>query len=130
VMEFPNPDVGSVAVAVDATQQPYCLPNQFTLPQNIQTLEFIAETEPTKVCTTPSTLQRVLVPSTIGTSEPLAIEGLTEAGFYVEVTTAPSTQPNGTVILQDPAAGTQAYQTSTVTITVSRTEPVESPSSA
>jgi membrane peptidoglycan carboxypeptidase len=130
VMEFPNPDVGSVAVAVDATQQPYCLPNQFTLPQNIQTLEFIAETEPTKVCTTPSTLQRVLVPSTIGSSESLAIEGLTEAGFYVEVTTAPSTQPNGTVILQDPAAGTQAYQTSTVTITVSRTEPVESPSSA
>jgi penicillin-binding protein 1A len=130
VMEFPNPDVGFVAVAVDATQQPYCLPNPFTLPQNIQILEFIAETEPTKVCTTPSTLQRVLVPSTIGTSESLAIEGLTEAGFYVEVTTAPSTQPNGTVILQDPAAGTQAYQTSTVTITVSRTEPEESPSSA
>jgi penicillin-binding protein 1A len=128
VMEFPNPDVGSVAVAVDATQDPYCLPNPFTLPQNIQTLEFIAETEPTKVCTTPSTLQRVAVPSTIGTSEALAIEGLTEAGFYVEVTTAPSTQPNGTVIHQNPSAGTDAYQTSTVTITVSWTESEESPS--
>jgi beta-lactam-binding protein with PASTA domain len=33
------------------------------------------------------------------------------------------------VIVQEPAAGTQAYQTSTVTITVSRTEPEESPSS-
>lgn len=128
VMEFPNPDVGSVAVAVDATQQPYCLPNPFTLPQNIQTLEFTAETEPTKVCTTPSTLQQVAVPSTIGTSEALAIDGLTEAGFYVEVTTAPSTQPNGTVILQIPSAGTEAYQTSTVTITVSWTEPEESSS--
>jgi penicillin-binding protein 1A len=130
VMEFPNPDVGFVSVAVDATQQPYCLPNPFTLPQNIQTLEFIAETEPTKICTSPSSLQQVLVPSTIGTSEGFAIEGLTEAGFYVEVTTAPSTQPNGTVILQSPAAGTQAFQTSTVTITVSWTEPEEASPSA
>jgi penicillin-binding protein 1A len=129
VMAFPNPDVGFVSVAVDASQQPYCLPNLFTLPQNIQALEFTVGTEPTKVCTSPSSLQQVLVPSAIGTSEELAIEGLTEAGFYVEVTTAPSTQPNGTVILQTPAAGTQAYQTSTVTITVSWTEP-DSESSA
>ena len=56
VMEFPNPDVGFVSVAVDATQEPYCLPNPFTLPQNIQTLQFIAGTEPTKVCTSPSSL--------------------------------------------------------------------------
>jgi hypothetical protein len=119
VMGFPNPDVGYVSVAVDATQQPYCLPNPFTLPQNIQTLEFVEETEPTKVCTSPSTLQRVVVPSTIGTSEDRAIEALTEAGFYVEVRTAPSTQPDGTVIQQTPSAGTEAYQTGTVTITVS-----------
>jgi len=130
VMGFPNPKVGFVSVAVDATQQPYCLPNPFTLPQNIQTMEFIAETEPTRICTSPSSLQQVPVPSLIGTSEELAIEGLTEAGFYVEVTTAPSTQPNGTVILQDPAAGTEAFQTSTVTITVSWTEPEEPSPSA
>ena len=61
-MEFPNPDVGSVSVTVDATQEPYCLPNPFTLPQNIQTLQFIAGTEPTKVCTSPSSLQQVLDP--------------------------------------------------------------------
>jgi beta-lactam-binding protein with PASTA domain len=53
-------------------------------------------------------------------SESLAVEGLTEAGFYADVTTAASTQPNGTVIFQNPAAGTEAYQTSTVTITVSK----------
>ena len=122
-MEFPNPDIGFVSATVDATQEPYCLPNPFTLPQNIQTLQFIAGTEPTKVCTTPSSLQQVLIPSAIGWSEPLAIEGLTEAGFYVDVKTAPSTQPNGTVIQQVPAAGTEAFQTSTVTITVSWTEP-------
>jgi penicillin-binding protein 1A len=128
-VEFPNPTVGSVSVTVDATQEPYCLPNPFTLPQNIQTLQFIQGTEPTKVCTSPSSLQRVLVPSAIGWSESLAIDGLTEAGFYVDVTTAPSTQPNGTVIRQIPAAGTGAFQTSTVTITVSWTEPEEPGSS-
>ncbi len=128
-MAFPNPVVGSVSVTVDATQEPYCLPNPFTLPQNIQTLQFIEGTEPTKVCSSPSSLQRVLVPSAIGWSESLAVEGLTEAGFYVDVKTEPSTQPNGTVILQVPSAGTQAFQTSTVTITVSWTEP-EKPESS
>ena len=53
----------------------------------------------------------------------IAIEGLTQAGFYVEVKTAPSTQPKGTVIAQVPSAGTEAFQTSTVTITVSSTVP-------
>jgi penicillin-binding protein 1A len=121
VMSFPSPDVGFVSIAVDATQQPYCLPNPFTLPQNVQTLQFIVGTEPSALCTSPSSLQRVLVPSAIGASEATAVEGLTEAGFYVEVKTAPSTQPDGIVISQSPAAGTEEYQTTTVTITVSST---------
>ena len=125
VMDFPSPKVGYVSVAVDASQQPYCLPNPFTLPQNIQSMEFIVGTEPTELCTSPDSLQQVVVPSAIGATEDLAIEGLTQAGFYVDVTTAPSTQPNGTVIMQSPAAGTDAFQTSTVTITVSWTEPEE-----
>ena len=125
VMAFPNPEVGFVSVSVDASQEPNCLPNPFTLPQNIQTLQFIEGTEPTKVCTSPSSLQEVLIPSTIGSAETTAIEALTQAGFYVEVVTAPSTQPKGTVLAQTPAAGTQAFQTSTVTITVSSTEPEE-----
>ncbi|MGH2641313.1 MAG: penicillin-binding protein [Actinomycetota bacterium] len=118
---FPNPEVGFVSISVDASQQPNCLPNPFTLPQNIQTLQFIEGTEPTEMCTSPSSLQEVLVPSTVGSSESIAIEGLTQAGFYVEVITAPSTQPKGTVIAQVPSAGTEAFQTSTVTITVSST---------
>ena len=120
---FPNPEVGFVSVSVDASQTPNCLPNPFTLPQNIETLQFIEGTEPTEMCTSPSSLQEVLVPSTVGSSEQIAIEGLTQAGFYVEVKTAPSTQPKGTVIAQIPSAGTEAFQTSTVTITVSSTVP-------
>jgi penicillin-binding protein 1A len=128
VMGFPNPDVGFVSVSVDASQEPNCLPNPFTLPQNIQTLQFIEGTEPTKVCTSPTSLQEVLIPSTIGSSETIAIESLTQAGFYVDVVTAPSTQPLQTVLAQVPAAGTQAFQTSTVTITVSTgPEPSASP---
>jgi membrane peptidoglycan carboxypeptidase len=129
-MDFPNPDIGFVSIAVDATQQPYCLPNPFTLPQNVQTLQFIVGTEPTELCTSPSSLQQVVIPSAIGSSEAAAVEGLSEAGFYVEVKTAPSTQPDGTVISQIPAAGTEAVQTSIVTITVSRTGTAELETSA
>ena len=120
-IDFPDPDVGYVSVTVDASQQPYCLPNPFTLPQNIETIDFVIGMEPTEVCRTPTALQRVLVPSAIGAQEPIAVEVLTEAGFYVRVRTAPSTQPDGTMIRQLPLAGTERLQTSTVTITVSGT---------
>jgi penicillin-binding protein 1A len=121
---FPDPDVGYVSIAVDATQQPYCLPNPFTLPQNVETIDFVIGNEPTEVCTSPTSLQEVIVPSAIGAQEPVAIEILTEAGFYVRVKTARSTQPTGTVISQMPLAGTEELQTSTVTIKVS--EPARS----
>ena len=51
---FPTPQVDYVTVDVDITQDPLCLPNAFTLPENVQTLQFIAGTEPTKTCTTPT----------------------------------------------------------------------------
>jgi penicillin-binding protein 1A len=120
VHEFPTPEVNYVAVAVDSTQNPYCLPNQFTLPQNIQTLEFIAGTEPTQTCTEPTSLQSVPVPSVVGLSQAAAMTILGDAGFYVKVLLAISTQPAGTVISQSPSAGVSAYQTSSVQITVSK----------
>jgi penicillin-binding protein 1A len=120
VHEFPTPEVNYLAVAVDVTQNPYCLPNQFTLPQNIQTLEFIAGTEPTRTCTTPTSLQAVPVPSVVGLSQAAAMTILGDAGFYVKVLLALSTQPAGTVISQSPSAGVSSYQTSSVTITVSK----------
>jgi len=122
VRQFPTPQVNYIAVAVDVTQDPYCLPNQYTLPQNIQTLEFIAGTEPTKTCTTPTSLQQVPVPSVVGLSQAAAMTLLADAGFYVKVVIATSTQPPGTVISQSPSAGVPAYQTSTVTITVSENQ--------
>jgi penicillin-binding protein 1A len=119
VRDFPTPDVGYVSLAVDVTQSPYCLPNAYTLPQNIDTLQFIQGSEPTEVCTTPTKVQSVAVPSVIGLDEASASSALESAGFYVDVRVEGSTQPRGTVISQSPAAGTQADQTSTVTITVS-----------
>jgi penicillin-binding protein 1A len=122
VRTFPTPDVGYVTVAVDATQNPYCLPNPYTLPQNIDYLQFIDGTQPRKRCTTPTSLASIAVPSVIGMSQARAEEALAEAGFVVDVTVTPSTQPPGTVVYQSPAAGTEAYQTSSVTITVSLAE--------
>jgi len=119
VRSFPTPDVGYVTIAVDVTQDPYCLPNPYTLPQNIDYLDFIEGTEPTKTCTTPTSLQSVTVPSVIGMTQARAEEVLSAAGFVVGLAVTPSTQPPGTVIYQTPGAGTDAYQTSSVTITVS-----------
>jgi penicillin-binding protein 1A len=117
---FPTPEVHYVTVAVDATQDPACLPNQFTPPNHIESLNYVAGTEPTQTCTSPTTLQSVLVPSVIGFDEQHATAALTQAGFYVKSASEASTQPVGTVIYQDPAAGTSKEQTSTVTITVAR----------
>jgi penicillin-binding protein 1A len=117
---FPTPEVSYVAVAIDITQQPACLPNQFTLPQNIDILNFIVGTEPTATCTSPTSLQEVVVPSVVGFAQAEAMATLEEAGFYVQVEVAESTQPAGTVIYQSPSAGTTEFQTSTVTVTVAK----------
>jgi penicillin-binding protein 1A len=116
--DFPTPDVDYVNVAVDTTQDPLCLPNQFTLPQNIDTIPFIEGTEPTRTCKEPSSAQQVSVPSVIGLGQTAAEDLLRRAGFFVELRLAVSTQPVGVVIAQSPQAGTSAYQTSTVRITV------------
>ena len=72
------------------------------------------------MCTSPDSLQDVLVPSVIGFDKTQASGTLQGAGFYVRAVSEPSTQPAGTVIYQDPAAGTSAQQTSTVTITIAK----------
>jgi penicillin-binding protein 1A len=117
---FPTPAVDYIDVAVDVTQDPLCLPNRFTLPQNVDVLSFIEGTEPTKTCKLPDSLQLVPVPSVVGLPQSTATNRLEQAGFFVEVQVVESTQPPGTVIGQTPSAGTSAYQTSTVTITVSK----------
>jgi penicillin-binding protein 1A len=115
---FPTPEVRYMTVAIDSTQDPACLPNEFTPPNHIESLNFVAGTEPTQVCTTPTSVQDVLVPSVIGFDGDQATTALTAAGFYIKTVREESTQPPGTVIYQQPAAGTSKEQTSTVTVTV------------
>jgi membrane peptidoglycan carboxypeptidase len=115
---FPTPEVDYVAVAIDTSQQPACLPNPYTLPQHIDTVNFIAGTEPTETCTQPDSLQEVPVPSVVGLGRLAATATLERAGFYVRVEAQASTQPRGTVIGQTPTAGTFEKQTGTVVITV------------
>lgn len=126
VESFPTPTVEYLSVAVDITQQPYCLPNEYTLPLNIDVLTFISGTQPTVACGTPTSLQEVIVPSVVGFAQPEAADTLAQAGFYVEVEFAPSTQPEGTVIYQTPSGGLMELQTSTVTVTLAA--PIDPPS--
>jgi penicillin-binding protein 1A len=116
---FPTPEARYVTLAVDITQPEPCLPNAYTLPADIDLRSFLEGTEPTLVCTTPTGLQEVVVPSVIGRPQPEAMSVLRSAGFYVRVELAGSTQPEGTVVYQDPIGGAFERQTRTVTITVS-----------
>jgi serine/threonine-protein kinase len=63
---------------------------------------------------------QVAVVEVVGQEEAAAIAALTDQGFEVaEPTREPSSQPEGRVIGQDPAAGTEVDEGSTVAITVS-----------
>jgi penicillin-binding protein 1A len=119
--QFPTPEVRYVDVAVDVTQHPYGLPNENTLPMDIEILHFISGTEPNQVCTSPRSVQRVIVPSVVGFAEDEARATLEQSGFYVQVRAEASTQPAGTVIYQTPSGGISELQTSTITITIART---------
>jgi penicillin-binding protein 1A len=121
--QFPTPEVRYVDVAVDVTQHPYCLPNENTLPMDIEILHFISGTEPNQVCTSPRSVQRVIVPSVVGFAEDEARATLEQSGFYVQVRAEASTQPAGTVIYQTPSGGISELQTTTITITIARTPP-------
>ncbi len=117
VRDFPVPsDVEYVSVKIDITQG--CVANPFTPPGNIRTMQFIAGTEPTKVCKEPTSYQYLTVPSVIGMRQAEAVGVLRAAGFNVAVELVPSEQPAGTVVAQDPDGGSSAQQTSTVTIQV------------
>src|SRR6266545_4051929 len=119
VKPFPTSNVQFVSLRIDVTQG--CLANPYTPPQNIDTQTFIAGTEPRlKVCKQPTTYQPLPVPSAVGLREGTAIDLLRSAGFAANVVYAPSDQRAGTVIAQDPQAGQQALQASTVTLTVSQ----------
>ena len=120
---FPTPEVRYLSVAVDVTQQPYCLPNEYTLPMDVEVLHFIAGTEPDQICTTPTAHQKVIVPSVVGFAQAEGLATLEQSGFYVQVRTEASTQPPGTIIYQAPAGGVPDFQTHTITVTVAKALP-------
>ncbi|MGE5460562.1 MAG: transglycosylase domain-containing protein [Solirubrobacterales bacterium] len=118
IRDFPQPQGGVeyVTVKIDMTQG--CVANPFTPPGNIRSMQFIAGTQPTRVCKEPISYQYLTVPSVIGMKQSEAVSVLRGAGFSVAVELVPSAQPAGTVVAQDPDGGTQAQMTSTVTISV------------
>jgi penicillin-binding protein 1A len=119
VRRFPTSSVRYVTLRIDTTQG--CLANPYTPPPDIDVQTYIAGTEPhLKVCKQPTSYQLLTVPSVIGMKEGPATGLLRSGGFNVTVRYAPSVQPAGIVFSQEPAAGEQALQTSTVTISVSR----------
>jgi serine/threonine-protein kinase len=120
IRQFPTSDVQFVSIRIDVTQG--CLANQYTPPQDIQTQQFIAGTEPhLKVCREPTSYQYLTVPSVIGLHVDPATSLLRSSGFNVRVVyEQTSGQLPGTVVSQNPAAGVQALQTSTVTVTVAQ----------
>ena len=61
----------------------------------------------------------VVVPTVLGEKEDRATEVLEERGFEVDVEEFESEQPAGTVVEQDPRAGTEAEEGATVTLSVS-----------
>lgn len=73
------------------------------------------------------------VPSVIGLTEADARKALTEAGFRTKVSPLASDQPEGTVIQQNPEAGTKLAPKTTVTIVIStgpeQQQPTEQPTS-
>jgi membrane peptidoglycan carboxypeptidase len=118
------PEIEYVTLRVDTTRG--CLANQYTLPQDVDVLQFPAGTEPTyEVCKEPSSYQELTVPSVIGLDRDVAVSRLQSAGFDVSVRIVASGQPEETVVAQDPAAGSRLIQTGTVTISVARGAPPE-----
>jgi penicillin-binding protein 1A len=118
------PEIDYVTLRVDTTRG--CLANPYTLPQDVDVLHFPAGTEPTyEVCKEPSSYQELSVPSVIGLDRDVAVSRLHSAGFNTSVRIVASDQPEGTVVAQDPAAGSRLIQTGTVTISVARAAPAE-----
>jgi penicillin-binding protein 1A len=116
VEKFHRPSFGYVAVPVDIRRG--CLPNRWTLPQDVVVITYIAGTQPTRYCTVPSGPQLVPIPSVVGMSQERAVKLLESYAFIVVVQTVDSLNPAGTVLAVDPGPGTKVLQGATVTLTV------------
>lgn len=116
VQQFVEPgNIEYVEVAIDITRG--CLPNEFTLPGDIEIVKFVKGTEPTEKCD--YSAREITVPGVVGLPREQAVATLQTYGFHPSVVTKETDEaPANTVIGQSPKAGAKAFQGSTVTITV------------
>jgi beta-lactam-binding protein with PASTA domain len=70
---------------------------------------------------------KVTVPDVVGQAENDAKNAVVAAELKAQVKTAAGTEPEGTVIKQEPGAGASVNQNSTVTLTVSQGPPLQVP---
>jgi penicillin-binding protein 1A len=127
VQDFQPPGSRFVTVVVDVTQG--CLPNAYTPPQDIQPVQYALGTEPTEVCTEPSSPQPNEVPQVTGLTEDVARATLESYGFQVLVEAQPVDGfPADIVLSQSPASGSPAYPGDTVIIVVAQAPGTAAPS--
>jgi penicillin-binding protein 1A len=104
---FPTAEEAFVKVRVDTLRN--CLPNQFTPPYLIQEKPFLKGTEPTAVCTEPSSGDIDSTPNVVGEVSTLGRDTLLKAGFdVVTLSQYCPAYPEGTVCDQTPAPGSAA----------------------
>ncbi|MBU4240362.1 MAG: PBP1A family penicillin-binding protein [Actinobacteria bacterium] len=81
--------------------------------------EFRRGTEPDAYCNIHNTPEGGTIPNVVGMESSAARSKLSQAGYQSSSVSQPSSQPEGTVISQTPAAGTTLASGGTVTIVVS-----------
>jgi penicillin-binding protein 1A len=115
---FPTPESLLVKVRVDTSRD--CLPNEFTPPFLIRTKTYIKGSEPTEVCTEPTSGDIESTPDVVGKKASDARVILERAGFYVvSVSQFCPAFTEGTVCDQSPAPGSASTVGSRATIFIS-----------
>jgi len=117
ILDWSKPETGTLHVRMDVTRG--CVANRWTLPFNVQVVDYTAGTEPINVCTEPSGPQVVAVPSVVGLDLASARAFLESYAFRVRVRSrnVPGAAP-GTVLSQDPSAGVELLQDTELTVVV------------
>jgi penicillin-binding protein 1A len=116
VLDWEKPETGRNLVRMDVTRG--CVANRWTLPFDVEVVEYESGIEPTNVCAEPSGPQIVDLPSVVGLDLESARALLESYAFVVRVQyeEVPGAAP-GTVLGQDPAPGVGALQGTEISIT-------------
>jgi penicillin-binding protein 1A len=117
VLDWQKPRTGSLRLRMDVFRG--CVANRWTLPFDVQVVQYAAGTEPTNVCDEPSGPQIVGLPSVVGLDLASARTLLESYAFLVTVKyeDLPGAAP-GSVLSQDPSPGVGTLQGTEITIAV------------